>query len=183
MLLDDLRAFVRANVDPHLQGLWSPDCETQLLFANEKENRRIPKDGNGAPQYYDTAYYPPLASLRAVGVSGWNYVDGRSYHVTIDLDGVNHAAGHEQHVLDDLVAQLCLLDQVEIIHSKSGLGYHLRVYFDPEGVIRVTRGIRRLFEVGLGSSPRKVSEGTRSGSPETVRRRLATRGSTGACEG
>ena len=56
------------------------------------------------------------------------------------------------------------------------------VRFDT-GVIRVTRGIRRLFEVGLGSSPRKVSEGTRSGSPETVRRRLATRGSTGACEG
>lgn len=132
MLLDDLRPFVRTHVPEHLQGLFAPDGETQLLFPAKRI--RIPHDGNGSPVFDDTSYYPPVSNLQALGVTGWNYVDGSSHHVTIDLDGLNHKDGHSD--LDDLVARLCLLDQVEIIRSKSGKGYHARVYFDPESAPR-----------------------------------------------
>ena len=101
-----------------------------MLFADDRI--RIPKDGNGEPRFDDHAYHPPVSTLTAVGVTGWNYVDGRSVFITIDLDGLNHVAGHDQQTLDDLVSRLLLIDQVEIIRSKSGRGYHVRLYFDPE---------------------------------------------------
>lgn len=134
MLLGELRAFVRANVAPHLQGLWNTDIESQVIFDAPDGRKRIPHDGDGAPNYDDTAYHPPMAKLTALGCTGWNWMDGRSVYCTIDVDGLNHADGHTAETLDDLVRRLTLVDQVEIIRSKSGRGYHVRLYFDPEAL-------------------------------------------------
>jgi len=134
MLLDLLRAFVRENVPEHLRGLWTPDGETQLLFADSGKPVRIPWDGNGDPHYDDSSTRLSLDGLQALGVSGWNHVDGRSVFSFIDVDGVNHSAGHDAQTLDDLIARLLLIPEVEIVKSKSGSGFHLRVYFNPDSL-------------------------------------------------
>lgn len=136
MLLDELKSFVAANVDGHLQGLWKPDCESQIMFDTPDPGDatfRIPRNGNGTPCFDDTAYHPKLDTLRAIGVTGWNWVDGRSVFNTIDIDSiVNHSAGHNTDILEDLKWRLMLVDEAEIIYSKSGEGIHVRLYFDPD---------------------------------------------------
>src|SRR5690606_7249276 len=38
MLIDDLKAFVEANVEGHLKGLWKSDGESQILFDTPNPN-------------------------------------------------------------------------------------------------------------------------------------------------
>src|SRR5438874_594521 len=105
MLLDLLSTFVRENVPEHLQGLWTSDGETQLLFAGQDKPVRMPWQGATDPHWEETQTQPKtLDGIQALGVSGWNYVDGRSVFSFIDFDGMTHAAGHEQQTLDDLIA-------------------------------------------------------------------------------
>jgi hypothetical protein len=131
MLLDGLRAFVRENVPSHLQGLWTPDIEVQLYFDDDKPFR-IPKDGNGQPHFSDHDYHPPFDRLTAFGATGWDWQNQRTLYVCFDLDGLNHALGFTAAALLELVERLKLIAQVEIIRSKSGQGYHVRIYFDPD---------------------------------------------------
>lgn len=135
MLLDALRDFLRAHLThSHLHRLWNSDLGVQTLFANG-DRRRIPQDGHTrAPHFDDTPYHPVLTpeSVLAVGVNGWNWVNQRSEFVTFDLDSVvNHTKGVPIEQLDEVVARLMAVDDVEIVRSKSGHGYHARVYFDP----------------------------------------------------
>ena len=61
-------AFVRLNVEPHLQGLWNSDIETQAIFetADPDEGKvRIPHDGNETPTFFDHAYHPPMEQMKA----------------------------------------------------------------------------------------------------------------------
>jgi hypothetical protein len=136
MLIDDLQQLVRTAVPDHLQGLWSPDIETQLLFDDPNPQRakiRIPKDGRTEPHYEEHAYYPPVSKLRALGTTGWDWQTQRSLFSTIDVDHVaGHVAGHSTETIDDLKRRFVLVDEVEIIRSKGGQGLHLRQYFDPE---------------------------------------------------
>jgi hypothetical protein len=130
MLFDELHNIVRENVPSHLLGLWTPDGETQLLFADKRV--RIPRDGNGEPHFDDTSKHPSFSTLRAIGVTGWNWVDRRSTFITIDVDGLNHADGHDQQTIDDFIARLSLVAEVELGRSKGGEGIHARLYFDPD---------------------------------------------------
>jgi hypothetical protein len=136
MLLDDLGVFLRANlVQPHLRKLWRTDIGTQINFVQAEKRFRIPKGGaSREPYYHDTPYHPALnpESVLGVGVNGWNWVDQISEFVTFDLDSVvNHTEGLAPEALAGIVERLKTIPEVEIVRSKSGHGYHARVYFDP----------------------------------------------------
>lgn len=127
-MLAALKNFAR-NIPEHLRELWNLDMECQLLFTNA-DPVRYPSDGNGEPHFDDNAYLPSLDSLQAFGVTGWDWTNQRSRYLTIDLDSLaNHAGGYEQATLDDLVRRVMLIEQAEIVHSKSGKGYHVRLYW------------------------------------------------------
>jgi len=137
MLVPELERFVASDAVPeHLKGLWSCQMETQLVFADGSKYR-LPKDGNGDPFYHDHEYHPLFITLTELGVSGWDWIDQVSRFITIDLDSVfNHAGGHDQQYLDALVDRLSRHNELEIIWSKSGKGYHVRCYFNPEHLPR-----------------------------------------------
>lgn len=133
MLVSEIKKLVASDAVPdHLRGLWDCQMETQLVFGDESKYR-LPRDGNEQPHYHDHEYHPPFDSLTEFGVSGWDWIDQVTRFVTIDLDSIaNHAGGHDQQFLDALVDRLSHIDAVEIVRSKSGRGYHLRCYFNPE---------------------------------------------------
>jgi hypothetical protein len=132
MIINDLKAFIPEHVHEHLRGLWNSDMETQLLF-DDGSRVRIPADGNGEPNYSEHAYTPTLDKLLTLGVSGWNWSDQKSLFVTIDIDNIiGHVAGLDGQTLDDLISCLALIAEVEIIRSKSGNGFHIRIYFHPD---------------------------------------------------
>ena len=132
MLLDAVAEFLK-SLPPHLRRLWRPDIGTQILYQNG-DAKRIPFGGNSKnPHFDDTPYYLALTprSVLGVGVNGWNWVDQVSEYVTYDLDSiVNHAGGVPAEKLAEIVEQLKTID-CEIVRSKSGHGYHVRVHFDP----------------------------------------------------
>ena len=138
MLLSELTDFLKSQ-PPHLKKLWHSSIGTQLSFTNEvpedKRELRIPHDGNGKhgePYFDDTAYHPPLDQLLALGVSGWDWADKRSRYVTFDLDSLlGHVKGLTPERLAEIVDKLKQVPWVEIVKSKGGKGYHVRVYFDP----------------------------------------------------
>jgi hypothetical protein len=136
MLQDDVSVFLRQHLaHPHLHRLWRPDIGAQILFAKGDKRFRIPKGGaTRTPYYHDTSYYPALnpESLLAVGVNGWNWADQVSEYVTFDLDSVlNHGDGLTPEQLAEIVEKIKTVPEAEIVRSKSGLGYHVRLYFDP----------------------------------------------------
>jgi len=136
MLLDDLALFLDRHLSrPYLRRLWRPDIGTQILFVQGEKRVRIPKGGaTRTPYYHDTSYYPALnpESVLAVGVNGWNWIDQVSEYVTFDLDSLlNHGDGLQPEKLAELVEKIKAVPEAEIVRSKSGLGYHVRVYFDP----------------------------------------------------
>ena len=136
MLLDDLSVFLRRHLSrPHLQRLWRPDIGAQVLFAKGDKRVRIPKGGaTRTPFYDDTSYHPALnpESVLAVGTNGWNWVDQVSEYVTFDLDSLlNHGDGLKPEQLAEIINKINAVPEAEIVRSKSGLGYHVRLYFDP----------------------------------------------------
>ena len=138
MLLSELTDFLKSQ-PPHLKKLWHSSIGTQLSFTNEvpedKRELRIPHDGNGKhgePYFDDTAYHPPLDQLLALGVSGWDWADKRSRYVTFDLDSLlNHVKGLTPEKIIEIVEKLKTVPWVEIVRSKSGHGFHVRIFFDP----------------------------------------------------
>ncbi len=126
-----------AAISEHLRGtslehLWNPDNGCQLLFDCAKPVR-IPRGGCTAhPYFHDTMYFPPLSSLIAVGVNGWNWVDRKSVFVVFDFDSiVNHSMGLSPEQLAAILVRLQNVPWVSIVRSKSGQGFHVYVFFEP----------------------------------------------------
>jgi hypothetical protein len=133
---DALSDFLRA-LPAHRRKLWGPYIGTQLLWddtvPDEKRKLRIPHDGDGKrgePDYSDSSYFPSLDKLIAVGVNGWDWPDRRSRYVTFDLDSLlNHVKGLTPEKIAEIIVKLQAVPWVEIIRSKGGHGYHIRIYF------------------------------------------------------
>lgn len=147
MLLDTIRDFLRAQHAPeqfaHLRGRWNPNIETQLNTSamytegprkGKKRVYRIPHQSGSVDAHYDadTAYYPPTDKWEAIGVSGWDFQERRSIFLTFDIDAKDHSGGSAQDdsVIDELVAALLPIAEVELLRSKGGRGIHVTVYFD-----------------------------------------------------
>ena len=128
--------FLRRHLaQPHLRRLWRPDIGTQILFAKGDKRFRIPKGGARERRITTT---PAIIrrlnpeSVLAVGINGWNWVDQVSEYVTFDLDSLlNHGDGLKPEQLAEIVDKINAVPEAEIVRSKSGLGYHVRLYFDP----------------------------------------------------
>ncbi len=72
-------------------------------------------------------------TVQGVGVNGWNWCDQLSEFVTFDLDSIaNHGAGLTDVQLGEIVGRLMDVPEAEIIRSKSGRGFHVRIYFAPQ---------------------------------------------------
>ena len=124
MLRDELASFLHQQLPSHMAGLYRSDIETHLSFSDQE----IRLAGT-----YDRDYYPSFDTLQLVGVSGWNYIDQRTYSVNLDFDAiVGHVAGHTATTLDALIAAMMPIEEIELRRSKGGKGFHGTIYFDPE---------------------------------------------------
>jgi hypothetical protein len=109
------------------KGPKSPDGESRDEF-------RCPLHGDTKPEIHDTSYHSPLTPdyLFSFAVNGWNWNDLKSEYVTFDLDSiVNHAKGLSPEKIQEIIDKIKAIPWTEIIKSKSGHGYHIRIYFDP----------------------------------------------------
>jgi hypothetical protein len=133
----------------HLRGLWGPWMETQLLTTAERLDSktgkmepwtpRIPHGSStDSPTYEDTTYFPDPKTWIAVGVSGWDWAEQRSRFLTFDVDAGDHAAGHDDEIIADIIRALTPIAEVELLYSKGGRGVHIRVYFDEDDMPRTT---------------------------------------------
>ncbi|HZZ27973.1 MAG TPA: phage/plasmid primase, P4 family [Pirellulales bacterium] len=134
MFLDSIGAFLKQHQPlNHMRRLWATDIGTQINFVGH-DPRRIPSDGagkRGDPYFHDTTYHPPLTTetVEAIGVNGWNYVDQISWFWDFDLDSVcGHANGLSADQLAEIVDKLKVVPEVELTRSKSGKGFHVRIY-------------------------------------------------------
>jgi len=140
-MFDAMEGFVQNDIPPHLRDLWCRDIETQVRFTTG-ETFRIPKDGKAeslvGPNYDDHDCHPSFTcdNVAEFGTSGWDWCNKQSLFGRIDLDGLNHAAGHDDKTLDDIVHALAASSCVSINRSKSGTGYHVTVFFDPDDAPR-----------------------------------------------
>jgi hypothetical protein len=140
MFLDALTDFLDAQLadNPYLRKLWAPAIGMQIVYTDTGRHKakRIPWGGSTRqPWYDDTAYHPDLTvdTVKGIGVNGWDWCDQQSQYVSFDLDSVvNHTSGLAQDQLDAIVDRLMAVPDAEIVRSKSGHGYHVRVYFDPQ---------------------------------------------------
>ena len=138
MLFDALSEFLRL-LPPHLRKLWGRHVGTQILWNDtvpeEKRTLRIPHDGDGKrgePDFSDTAYFPPFNKVVGIAVNGWDWPDRCSRFVTFDLDSLlNHVKGLTPERIAEIIEKLRVVPWVELIRSKGGHGYHIRIYFDP----------------------------------------------------
>jgi hypothetical protein len=130
----ELSEFLRP-LPKHLRRLWRPDIGTQVLFA-KGEPVRIPRGGRTPNPYFnDHSYHPRLtsASVKGVGINGWNWCDQVSEYVTFDLDSIaTHGDGLTDEQLAEIIGRLMDVPEAEIVRSKSGRGIHVRLYFDPQ---------------------------------------------------
>jgi len=134
----ELSDFLRL-LPAHLHKLWGPHIGTQLLWDDsipeDKRKMRIPHDGDGKkgePDFSDTSYFPSLDKLIAVGVNGWDWPDRQSRFVTFDLDSLlNHVEGLTPERIAEIIVKLKAVPWVQIVRSKSGHGFHIRVFFHP----------------------------------------------------
>lgn len=67
----------------------------------------------------------------AIGLTGWNYEENKSYWVGFDFDSiVNHKAGLTEGELNEILERAKAVDWVTVYRSTSGNGFHFYVYFE-----------------------------------------------------
>jgi hypothetical protein len=153
MLFQTIKAYLESAHAPdqraHLRGLWGPWMETQInttaTYTDQKTgevkkwNPRIPKGSStDSPTYEDTTNFPDPKTWIGVGVSGWDWADQRSRFLTFDVDAGDHAAGHDDEIIADIIRALTPIAEVQLLYSKGGRGVHIRVYFDEDDTPRTT---------------------------------------------
>ncbi len=97
-------------------------------------NIRIPKSADKEPHFKDYPLTFDLAKYaQAIGMSGWNWQERRSYFVGYDFDSI---AGHAPGVgitdeeLDRVREAVQGIPWIETRHSTGGSGLHLYVHFE-----------------------------------------------------
>jgi hypothetical protein len=116
---------------PTENGGYSDGLNTWFSF-------RIPKNARTVPEFEDwTLKWPLSEHCLAIGITGWNFIQRRSRHVAFDFDGLTANAhvgtGITKEELDRVRDAACAIPWIEVRHSTSGSGLHLRVYLG-EGI-------------------------------------------------
>lgn len=98
---------------------YNPESNSQAGYASTAAEFRV--DG----RVEDRNPPAPLA-LATIGSNGRDTVTGQVHFIGIDIDGANHAKGHEN--LDSLIDRLKSVPWLRIMRSRSGRGFHLYVF-------------------------------------------------------
>jgi len=130
---------------------YSTNLETQVMvYPGHEENEsgvgwagdgqtwadhRWPHNSNTTPSYKDrTLTYSPGEHCKAIGTSWWNWVDGTSIGIGLDIDTEESHAVTTTTVtpeqLDEIIEKLKQLSYVTLVRSKSGQGIHIYVFFN-----------------------------------------------------
>ena len=149
----------RAAVSAYLIPKWSADLETQVIVhpgnnetdgENKDEesavwtdgeetwfNHRWPRNAWGDPFYKDKPLTFSLRThLKCIGTTWWSWERQRSIAVVFDVDA---KAGHSASTntctpeqLEQLVEGARSLPYITLVRSKSGNGYHIYCFFNPD---------------------------------------------------
>lgn len=142
----------RVEHSPYLIPLWSPELETQVqvypgdsddnsaVWTNDDGekffNLRWPKNAWGEPYYRDQPLtFSPAIHVQYIGSTGWNWVKRQSFWIAFDVDAIEGhkgSTGVDDDTLEQFVEAARSLPYVTIIRSKSGRGYHVYLFFDPD---------------------------------------------------
>lgn len=94
---------------------------------------RIPWNASTTGDYKDSEMMFSLERADAIGMTGWNFKEKKSYWVGYDFDSITgHAegVGISEEKLEELVNKCRDIDYVHLYKSTSGNGYHLYILFD-----------------------------------------------------
>lgn len=149
----------RKSQSDYLISRWSPDLETQIVVhagSNESDgnnkdedsavwsdgeqtwfNARWPKNAWAQPYYKDRPLTFSLSThLKCIGSTWWSWERQRSVAVVFDVDA---KAGHSSSTntctpeqLEQLVEGARSLPYITLVRSKSGGGYHVYCFFNPD---------------------------------------------------
>jgi len=135
-----LQSFLEHHAEPDLAERYSYNRETQILVAadggekikngyrnsegDEWFNIRIAS--RSAPvQRIDREY---LKHIEAIGMSGWDFVEHKSYWVGFDFDSIlGHKQGLADVEIEKIVGEAKKVEWVELRYSTSGKGIHIYV--------------------------------------------------------
>jgi hypothetical protein len=158
--MSTIRAGIKTFLDyaqadsPYLIPKWSVDFESQFLVHPGNEtvdgandawtdgietwcNHRWPHKAGTDPYYRDKKLtFSPMAHLKRMGSTWWNFKTKRSVAVALDIDlQGEHAEGTTTvtpEKLEELVAKLKKLDYLTLVRSSGGGGVHVYSFFNED---------------------------------------------------
>lgn len=116
--------------------LYSPGMETQVI-VDQGLGEPKEKGFTDGIEFWHNFRTPYKGYLRftlekhalAIGMSGWNFIEKKSYWVGFDFDSiVNHKKGLTEGELTNLIERVKDIDWISIRRSTSGKGLHLYVW-------------------------------------------------------
>jgi hypothetical protein len=127
LLVHAMPEFLEAQgIDPVTSRLIVPGLEYQLWIDGRP--KRIPIGRNSGNPVFggELVTQKQLAGrIGLVGVTGWNWTLRQTMFIILDFDAADHAAGHDQAVLDLVIEAARRLGWVWVRRSKGGRGIHL----------------------------------------------------------
>ena len=125
-----VNAFLRKNCEHPLLPENLEGLECQVLG---NKNFRFSKPD------HDKALCPKPFEPKAIGFTGWNYLTNTSHWVGFDIDSIlNHSKGHTYEAINEILETFKTYDNVSVVRSTSGLGYHFFIHFDPSNLPSIT---------------------------------------------
>lgn len=150
----------RKDASPYLIARWTPDLETQAVVhpgSNESDdgefkdeesnvwtdgeqtwyNIRIPRNAWGDAFYKDRPLTFSLSEhLKAIGSTWWSWERKRSVAVAFDIDAQEGHSSvtvtNNEQQLEAFIEAARSLPYTTIVRSKSGNGFHVYIFFNPD---------------------------------------------------
>lgn len=157
-----IKNFLMHSTHPDLAALYHRGMECQVNVAQDGGERvsgeymgrqwhkwqdpntgqtwgsfRIPRNAKSEPEDNDTEMkFDISVHAEGIGMTGWNWVDRRSYWVAFDFDDITgHSDRHGQKMTPDQILEVqnaaARIPWVTVRKSTSGRGLHLYVFLEP----------------------------------------------------
>ena len=155
-----VKAMLLASTHADLAALYNHDFECQVNVASDGGHKisgeyqgrqwngwsdgittwksfRVPYKAKSEPEYTDTPMNFDLAAhAEGIGMTGWNWVERKSYWVAFDFDAMaGHSDKHSRKLTDEQLSEVAkTLEQIPyctIRRSTSGKGLHIYIFLNP----------------------------------------------------